>query len=47
MGGKKKKGGGGKGKKKGGGVDDETKVEMKRIIQEIYNVPSIEDYPTK
>lgn len=45
MGGKKKKGGGGK--KKGGAVDDETKVEMKRIINEIYNVSAIEDYPTE
>ena len=45
MGGKKKKGGGGKGKK-GGAVDDETKEEMKRIMMEIYNAPSIEDYPT-
>ena len=46
MGGKKKgkKGGG---KKKGkGGVDDDTKQEMKRIIDEIHT-SAIEDVPMK
>ena len=42
MGGKKK--GGGK-KKKAGGGDPETKAEIKRIIDEIHSVPTIEDYP--
>ena len=41
---KKGKKGKGKGKKEG---DDDTKQEQKRIIDEIYNAPSIEEYPTK
>ena len=44
MGGKKK-GKGKKGKKNEGDAD--TKAEITRIINEIHNAPSIEDYPTK
>jgi len=35
-----------KGKKAKEG-DDDTKTEQKRIIDEIYKVPSIEEYPVK
>ena len=37
----------GKGKKAKNEGDADTKAEQKRIIDEIYNVPTIEEYPMK
>ena len=37
----------GKGKKKGKEGDDDTKVEKKRIIDEIHKAEDIEKYPMK